>query len=177
MKKDSTTFGSDPDKLAKLWTIGADTKKDRIKLDENQAKSELLHDMLASKMPLDEAVAQMLPKVLSELCKHIKPFTGDSFGLLLSDPDTDLSVLKRIKDYSKNLSKNFHSEAEHDVVAVIYYAAIASALINYGQRISSFSYENLLNAFSSMLEARWITPKLIDLFQKAHEYCAKKVKQ
>lgn len=177
MKKDSAIFGSDPDKLAKLWTIGGNTNNDKIKLDENQVKSELLHDMLAGKMPLDQAVAQILPKVLSQLCEQVKPFTGDSFGLLLSDPNTDLSVLKRIKDYSKSLSKKVSSEAEHDVYAAIYYAAIASALINYNQRITSFSYESLLNAFSSMIKARWMTPKLTDLFQKAHEYCANKLKQ
>ena len=177
MKKDSAIFGSDPEKLAKLWTIGGNTKNDKIKLDENQVKSELLHDMLAGKMPLDQAVAQILPKVLSQLCEHIKLFTGDSFGLLLSDPNTDLSILKRIKDYSKSLSKKVSSEAEHDVVAAIYYAAIAGALINYDQRITSFSYENLLKAFSSMIDARWMTPKLTELFQKAHEYCANKLKQ
>jgi hypothetical protein len=177
MEKEEGIFGSDPDKLAKLWEIGSDTNNDKIKLDENEVKSELLHDMLAGKMPLDQILAQTLPKVLSQLCEHIKPFTGDSFGLLLSDPNTDLLVLKRIKDYSKNLSKKVSSEAEHDVVAAIYYAAIAGALINYDQRITSFSYKSLLDSFSSMIEARWMTPKLVDLFQKARNYCANKLKQ
>lgn len=177
MKKNSAIFGSDPDKLAKLWNIGSNTNNERITLDENQVKSELLHDMLAGKMPLDQAVAQILPKVLSQVCEHIKPFAGDSFGLLLCDPNTDLSVLKRIKDYSKNLSKKVRSEAEHDVIAAIYYAAIASALINYNKRITSFSYERLLDAFSSMIEAKWMTPELTNLFQKAHEDCTNKLKQ
>ncbi len=176
MEKDSTTFGSDPDKLAKLWTICVDVKKDRINLNENEVKSELLHDMLADKIPLDQAVARILPKVLAQLCKDIKLFTGNSIGFLLSDPDTELSIIRKIKDYCKSLSKNVRSEAEHDVVAAIYYAAIASALINYNQRITSFSYKNLQSAFSSMIEVKWMTPDLTAIFQKAHAYCAEKVK-
>ena len=176
MCNDSTTFGSDPDRLAKLWKIGRDVDNGEMKLDENQVKSELLHDMLASKMPLDKAVAQVLPNVLAQLCEDIKPFAGDSFGFLLNDPDTDLSVIKRIKNYSKSLSKNVRSEAERDVVAAIYYAAIANALVNHNQRITSFSYENLLRVFSSMIEAEWVTPKLKNLFERAHKYCAKNIR-
>jgi len=112
--------------------------------------------MLAGKMPVDQAVAETLPQVLAQLCESIRPFTGDSLGALLNTPETDLSVLNKIKNYTKRLSQSVGSEAEHDVTAMIYYGAIAGALVYHDQRITSFSYERLAKAFKSMLESRWI---------------------
>jgi len=175
MKEDPTTFGANGDQLAKLWSIGSDVKNSRADLNEDQVRSELLHDMLAGKLPLEQAIAQTLPRVLGQLCEDIKPFTGNSLGVLLYSPETDLHVIKKIKDYAKGLSRNIKSDAEHDVIAMVYYAAIAGALVNHAQRITSFSYERLSHVFGSMLEPKWITPDLATLFQKAREYCIQKL--
>ena len=88
MSDESTTFGANRRQLAKLWSLGNNAKK--TDLDENQVKEELLRDMLAGKMPVDQAVAETLPQVLAQLCESIRPFTGDSLGALLDTPETDL---------------------------------------------------------------------------------------
>jgi len=175
MSDESTTFGANRCQLVKLWSLGSDAKN--ISLDEDQVKSELLRDMLAGKMPVDQAVAETLPQVLAQLCESIRPFTGDSLGALLNTPETDLSVLNKIKNYTKRLSQSVGSEAEHDVTAMIYYGAIAGALVYHDQRITSFSYERLAKAFKSMLESRWIMPDLKALFQKALDGCTRKTKK
>jgi hypothetical protein len=175
MSDESTTFGADRRQLAKLWSLGSNAK--RVDQDENQVKAELLRDMLASKMPVDQAVAETLPQVLAQLCESIRPFTGGSLGALLSSPETDLLVLKKIKNYTKRLSQRVHSEAEHDVTAMIYYAAIAAALVYHDQRVTSFSYEKLLEAFKSMLESNWTTTELKTLFREALDACAHKTKK
>ena len=167
MKKDSSTFGLVPDKLAKLWTIGGDQEGDGIERTDDQIRSELLHDFLAEKMPVDQALAQILPDVLAQMCEEIKPFTGNSFSQLILNPDSDLLVLKRIKDFSKEWRKKAASDLERDVIAAIYYAAIASALVYHGQRISSFLPGDLKKSFSSLISKNWLTGDLKALFKKA----------
>ena len=167
MKKESTTFGLVPDKLAKLRTISGDREGDRIERTDDQIRSEHLHDLLAEKMPVDQALAQILPDVLAEICEEIKPFTGHSFSQLILNPDTDLRVLKRIKDFTKEWQKKAASDLERDVLAAIYYAAIASALVHHGQRITSFSRDTLKKTFSSLITKNWLTGDLKALFKKA----------
>jgi len=172
--KDSSTFGVPPKKLAELWNIDGDMKGRALEEEQMRAKSDQLHDMLAGKLPLDLAVAQSLPKVLAQLCEDIRPFTGDSVGLLICDPDTDISIIKKIKNYYKDLSKHIQSEDEHDVIAVIYYATIASALVHHRVRITSFSNEHLHKAFSKYSGFLWLTSELKSLFSCAIDCCASK---
>ncbi|MCP4614239.1 MAG: hypothetical protein GY845_36605 [Planctomycetes bacterium] len=176
MDKDSTTFGLKPDKLAQLWNMGG--KMDRGKNEESndQTKAELLRDRLAQKIPLDHVVAQILPKALAQICKDIQPFTGNSYGILLNDPLTDVTIIKKIKDNTKKLSQYINSDTEYDVITVIYYAAIASALIYHDQRITSFSYSHLNDKYISLLENTWLTSDLRNMFQKALNCCGQKMK-
>ena len=167
MKKESTTFGLVPDKLAKLWTIGGDQEGDGIERTDDQIRSELLHDLLADKMPVDQALAQVLPDILAQMCEEIKPFSGNSFSQLILNPDADLLVLKRIKDFTKEWQKKAASDLERDVIVAIYYATIASALVHHGQRITSFSRDALNKTFSSLIAKKWLTGDLKALFKKA----------
>jgi hypothetical protein len=167
MKKESTTFGLVPDKLAKLWTIGGDQEGDDIERTDDQIRSELLHDLLADKMPIDQALTQIMPEILAQMCEEIKPFAGNSFSQLILNPDADLLVLKRIKDFTKDWRKKAVSDFERDVIAVIYYAAIASALVYHGQRITSFSRDALNKTFSSLIGKNWLTGDLKALFKRA----------
>jgi len=173
MDKESSTFGIPHDKLAQLWDLHSDREKGPEESDQDLLKLELLNDMLARKMPLDQVLAQALSGVLAQLCKDIRPFTGDSFGHLLIDPETDLSTIKQIKNYYKGLSKHIQSKTEHDVIAVLYYATIASALVFHRERITSFSDEHLRKAFLKYVNYSWLTQALKSLFLKASEYCSK----
>jgi hypothetical protein len=176
MDKDSTTFGLKPDKLAQLWNM--ESKIDQGKNEENQdqTKAEFLRDRLAQKIPLDHVVAQTLPKALAQACKDIQPFTGNSYGILLNDPLTEVTILKKMKEDNKKLAQHISSDTEYDVVTVIYYAAIASALVYHAQRITSFSYGDLNDKYTSLLKNNWLTSDLRNLFQKAQNCCDQKMK-
>ena len=175
MDKDSTTFGLKPDKLAQLWNMGSKMNQSKNEEDQETQKAELLRDKLAQKIPLDHIVAQILPKALAQVCKDIQPFTGNSYGILLNDPLTDIAILTKIKDNHKKLAQHISSDAEYDVVTVIYYAAIASGLVYHDKRITSFSYGHLIDKYISLLENNWLTPDLRNLFQKAVDLCSKKM--
>jgi hypothetical protein len=176
MDKDPTTFGLKPDKLARLWNIGDKTEQDKNEENQDQKKAELLRDSLARKISAGHIVAQILPRAFAEVCKNIQPFTGNSYGVLLNDPQTDITILKKIKDNNKKLAQHKISDAEYGVITVIYYAAIASALVYHDQRITSFSYDHLNDKYTSLLHNTWLTPDLRNLFQKALNLCRQKIK-
>lgn len=176
MDKDSTTFGLKPDKLAQLWNMGNKIDQDKNEESQDQTKAELLRDRLARKIPLDHVVAQILPEALAQVCKDLQPFTGNSYGILLNDPLTDVTILKKIKNDNKKLVQHISLAAEYDVITVIYYAAIASALVYHDQRITSFSYGHLNDKYNSLLENTWFTRDIQNLFQKAIDCCGQKIK-
>ena len=175
MDKDSSTFGLKPDKLAQLWNMGSKMDRSDSKQSDDQKKADLLCDRLAQKIPFDHVVAQLLPKALAQVCKDIQPFTGNSYGVLINDPLTDVTILKQIKDDNKKLSQHIKSNDEYDVVIVVYYAAIASALVFHDRRITSFSYGHLNEKFISLLELTWLTSDIRNLFLKARDYCGQKI--
>ena len=175
MDKDTSTFGLKPDKLAQLWSMGSKMDRSDSEKSNDQTKADLLCDRLAQKIPFDDVVAQLLPKALAQVCKDIQPFTGNSYGVLINDPLTDVTILKKIKDNSKKLSQHINSNDEYDVITVIYYAAIASALVFHNRRITSFSYGHLNKKFISLLEHTWLTSDIRNLFQKARDYCGQKM--
>jgi hypothetical protein len=174
MSKEPSSFDLSPEKLARLWSVGSDVNKDEDEVDQEQKKAELLRDWLESALPLDPALAELLPTVLMRMFRELRPFAGESFNSLLLDPETDVSALKKIKSFSKKLVEAAKSEAEHDAAAAIYYAAIASVLVFHNQRITTFSYESLADSFSTSVENNWLTPGLVELFKKAGEFCQKK---
>jgi hypothetical protein len=176
-EKPPSTAHLNKEKLAKLFDIGSDTKSERGAVSPDQRKAEMLRDCLAGILPLDQAVSELLPEVFAELLEKIKLFTGQSFAALLADPATDISIIRKIKEFNKTLVDSAPSAEEHDVAAVIYYAAIASALVHHDKRITSFSYASLGDSLKKLVESPWMTPDLADLFQKAIGICQQKDKQ
>lgn len=166
MDKQPTTFGLSPTQLARLLKIGSDRRSTGEEVDEEQKKAELLHNWLAATLPLDAVLVKSLPTILRRLCQELRPLAGKPFGALLTDPSTDIAAIRKIKDFSKKMVRSVKSEAEHDVAATVYYAAIASAFVFHDQRITKFSYESLKNSFSALKEHTWLTPDLAGLFKK-----------
>jgi hypothetical protein len=171
MDRDTTTSGLSADKLAQLWDLGSQVDQDGTENNQEQSKAELLRDRLAQKFPLDQIIAQILPKTLVQVCDEIQPFAGNSYGILINDPGTDISILKRIKDNTKNQAQHTDGPVAYDVSTAVYYAAIASALVYHGKRITSFSYDHLLGKYVALLKHPWLTSDFRRLFQEAERIC------
>ena len=82
-------------------------------------------------------------------------------------------LIEKIKRHGKRLSQTTSSEIEHETANVIYYAAIASALVFYDEKITQFSYKNLEESFSVFMQTEWISNDLKELFEKAENDKAK----
>lgn len=175
MKKESSTFGLSLEKVVKLLNIGADISAN--KSDTGQQKAELLSDKLNETFPLYASTQKKLTETLVRLRKTIEVLAGDPIGKLLKEPKTDIVIIRMIKDYGRQLSTNAKTETEHHVSNIIYYAAIAHALVFDDLRITKFSYKDLQRSFCRLSQENWIPEGLLDLFIKASKYCEVKMKR
>ena len=96
---------------------------------------------------------------------------GPPIRELLGASDTDVSVLRRIKEYAKKAGAHVESEVEKDVFLAVYFAAIAAALAFRGERITEHADENLAHFFADFAVAGWMTTDLAGLFDRAVPCC------
>lgn len=181
MKNEPTTFGLSREGLARLWEVGTDVAEQDGST-ENHKKTELLRDRLAEPwplagepLPLDPTATPMLPEPLNFVLEQFRPLTGCSVGDLLFDPNADPSVVWHIKDRCKERAQSCSSELEREAATVIYYAAIANALLFHEEshlpdgKITTFSHAELSEHFSRLRNIPWLTSDLVGLFKKASE--------
>ena len=90
---------------------------------------------------------------------------------MLLQPDTDLSILHRIRKQGKILLAQARSPIEQDAATALYYAAIASGLVFHRATISKLSNEQLSQALSTLSQETWLPSDLFKLFKKARLYC------
>ena len=174
MNDKSTTYGLDPEKVVELLNIGKDAGS--APLDINQHKSELIREKLNETIPIYFSTEKIPTKKLQRLRHTIAILSGEPIGKLLDQPQTDIKLIRMIKNYGRKLSSCSESEAEHHISNTIYYAAIAHALIYHNLKITNYSYQNLKNSYDHLSKENWIPRNLIKLFQKASEYCQKREK-
>jgi len=177
MDKESTTFRLSSEQLARLLSIGSYISEDKNQVDQEQKKAELLRDWLATKLPIEEVMVESLPTIIRRVCQELHPLAGEPFGNLLQDPETNITTIRRIKDYSKKLTTAAESEIEYDAAGAIYYAAIAGALVFHNKKITKFPYGELRDSFSVLMKNSWLTPDLAQLFIEARKLCQKKAKR
>ena len=176
MSERSKTFGLSPEKMAELLRMGTE-EYEHAKTSAEQKKAELLVDRLAELLPLDSAVMKLLPDISSLLTGVMGECGGKSIGDLLQNPEVEISVLRKIKNYNNDLSKCAKSKIDRDIAVVLYYGSVASALVFHNKRISRFSYKNLERSFSSLMGKSWMTVDLVRLFSKALEICRESQKK
>ena len=159
---------------SRLLSLGLGGKQAYEESDIEQEKANLLHDMLANTLPVDTTVVNSLPDALKSLCQELRSVAGEPIGNLLQESQTDISVIKKIRDYAKQLGTSTDSKTKHDVTVVIYLAAIAHALLFNNEKITQYSYAELKHSFSLLHEEKWIFREFSRLFEKACQYCDNK---
>ena len=171
MSKESTTFGLSSKKIVELLHIGAEEHDYEKNMSEQQEKAELLASRLAEPLMLDPSVTKLLPAIPSLLSGAMDISGGEPIRTLLLNPESTISVLRKVKNYNNKLSRRAESCIERDVAVILYYGAIASALVFHNKRISRFFYKSLERSFSSLIGKTWITTELTTLFAEALKIC------
>lgn len=137
-------------------------------------KDELLHDVLTAPLPLDKEQISFLPDIISQACHNLGLLTGQTIQTFLLDKDTDIDILRRIKNYGKELICSTKSENQREVGGFLYYAAIAQALVGHDCKITSLSFRKLEYTYSRLLKENWVSHDFHPMFKIALQYCQEK---
>ena len=177
MTDDPTTDGVTPERLTRLLKMA---QANSINQTENSAATEISESLallLAAPLPWEDALAQSLPGIIKQIYQELPPLTGKSLAELLQDPATDVAVIRHIKTFTKQKVKSAPSPVEGEAATVIYYAAIAHALVYYDKRVTGLSFDNLKESFAELARNDWLYASLIELFSKAIAVCAQKIEK
>jgi hypothetical protein len=170
MNKESTS-GLNPGKLARLFgiTLRSEGSKDGENSIENMA--ELIQAHLAGALPLDTAVIDELPILIGRLQRDLSHHAGRTLGDVLTDSESDLEIIKKVRRYAKRMAARKSPSTRHAVAITIYFAAIANALAFHQVKITTHSYESLETSFDNLVNKPWMPAKLIRVFTKARKAC------
>ena len=159
------------EKLGHLLGLCSENAKSAQVFDHDQVCLEALEDLLASVLPAESYDSSSVIDELSHLCDISGLAQGDPIRNILLDSQASVALLDQIRGFAKNKSKKAASEAEADATGVVYYAAIAGALVYHDSKISRLSQQKLQQTFAELAETNWVPSDLVELFKKAKQYC------
>jgi hypothetical protein len=175
MKQKSDNIDLSAKQKTLLLSLGLSSEAPDNSVELEEKKSDLLYDMLNRTLPVEESIIDSLPPVLKSLSGKLHSVAGEPLGDLLQNPRTDILVIEKIKNYTKNYAKELvtsgKTRPERDIFLTIYFAAIASALVFHNKKITQHSYKDLKRFFSSFTKKNWILEEIRNLFKKAEEHC------
>ena len=174
MDDQSQDIDLNQEQKSRLLSLGLGSGPQKSRIDEDGQKMDMLYDVLTRTLPVDLSVVNSLPVAVRGLSSGLKSLAGQPIGDLLQEPKADITTIRRIKQYAKDSGISVDSEGKTDVLLVVYYAAIANALVYHKKKITQHSYQDLEQFFLSFREKDWVLEELKDLFKKAQEYCQKK---
>ncbi len=151
----------------RLLSLGLESATPGNKRDPDEERGDLLCDILRCPLP----PAEPRPGSAKSTLQAFRSVLGPSLGQLLTDPQTDITVLKQIKEYAKTLGKGAASEIERNVFLAVYFAAIAGALAFHSESITEHTRSDLSKFFTQFAAVPWMRSDLRDLFVQAAECC------
>ena len=151
------------------------TGADSCDLTPDEAREDMLDRRLGGTLPLTTIQAADLAAFVGEFRERL-PLQGRALGEVLLDEETELDTLVEIKEHGKALSTSTESEVDRDIGLAIYYAAIASAILFCGEAITTRSPKALADVLGTLIDKRWLNPKLARHLGKACKICEKKMK-
>lgn len=169
-----STYGLTPNQLADLLSIGIDESNFIDKISDDKAIADMLRNWLVKSLPRDSSLLDSLLVIMGKMGYGVQSLAGKSLGEALLEPEADIGLLQAIKTYSKKLSFTVDSEAEKAIAITMYHAAIANCLVHHDKKISQSSHEALDKSFGLLIEKKWMTPELKEMFSQARSICQAK---
>ncbi len=171
-----TTYGLRPDQMAGLFSVGSDDPDPEDQGANNEKMARLLQEQLTCSLPKGSLFRDALIMMMERRGWDTKTLAGQSLGQLLLDSQSDIELLKTIKDCCKTLLGELDSRADAALATVTYHAALASALVRHDQKISQYSFDTLSQSFARLTEKQWMTKELVALFSQARRLCESRCK-
>jgi hypothetical protein len=177
MAEEKTVYGAKSTKLAQLLGIGTEYAQAADLRSDMQRKADLLCDLLAAKLPLYSSPGETFSCQGAGFPRTITSVLSESIEHHLLQKETTIATLERIKTHGAQLARTASSPVEHEPANVLYYGAIAGALVYHKRRITEFSLEELGTSFSRLSTLSWLTSPLSKLFEKATGTCRTLISQ
>lgn len=173
--KKKTIYGLSPERLARILALAARPGDSAKSSPSEPTPAEVLQGILSAGPPLDPSAPNSLPTILDWPCREVLTAARRKIGELLLDPETDLEILRALKEYGKTLAGRRRTESQQIAATAIYYAAIASALVFHDRRITRLSCQKLHEAFTRLEGEQWVPSELKDLLRRAGAECRQEI--
>jgi hypothetical protein len=167
-----STYGLRLDQLAGLFAMGREIAIDQP--EGGQRMTELLKEHLTSALPTGVIVLDALMMMIGQMGYETRSLSGKTLKDVLLDRQSDIGLLRAIKECSKRLSLRLESKVEAAIATTLYYAAMASALVFHDAKVTQHSYRALDEALAMLMAKPWMDQDLITLFAQARYICARR---
>ncbi|MBP7051537.1 MAG: hypothetical protein KBE65_11025 [Phycisphaerae bacterium] len=155
----------------RLLSLGLGADQPAAMSNGDEQRGDLLCDILRRPLPPDGQGEGLSPGGGGPPCLAFRSVAGPPLRELLLDPKTNVTVLRRTKEYAKAMGQKAGTEAEKDVFLAIYLAAIAAAGLFHSDRITEHSDADLARFFEFFARRPWMPTDLFGLFRKAISSC------
>ena len=169
--KDPQHLDLNDQQKTRLLSLALDADGQDAPASSDDERGDLLCDILRCPLPAQGMKSSACPPPRRRLHSTLSLVHGPPIRALLASPETDVTVLRRIKECAKTLGSRTESDVEEDVFLAIYFAAIAAARVFHGERITDHTDEDLARFLADFAGAEWMTTNLADLFDKAAACC------
>lgn len=152
-----------PARLAGLMDLRLDAARPWVAAE----LGDILHHQLHAAVAVDLAA---LDPTLAPKLRELAVARGlvlSSFGDLLRHPQPPLELLGLVKEFAKANRHHPRSPLPAEVATVLYYAAIAAALVACGTRITRLSDARLCEGWHWVQAQPWIDPDTAGLCARA----------
>lgn len=170
MEREST-YGLRLDQMAGLFAMGADDPDPAAEGTDDGTLRDLLHEQLTRTDPKESILRDALVMMIASSGADAGTLARRPLGEVLLNPQSDLGLLRAIKDAAKTLSGTLDSRTEAALARTVYFAAIAAVLAHDNTKITQNSYETLAESLATLIEKRWMAPQLARLFSQARQIC------
>ena len=166
-----STYGLTLDQMAGLFAMGADDPDPAAGRAGDEALRDLLHEQLTRTDPKRSVLRDALVMMIASSGTDAGALANRPLGEILLNPQSDLGLLRAIKECSKTLSGNLDSRTEAALARTVYFTAIAAALVHHDAKITQNSCETLAESLTILMGKRWMAPQLARLFSQARQVC------
>jgi hypothetical protein len=161
----------DSDQRTRLLRIGLSEPSSEDKdVEPDEKRTDYLYQILVSTLPVAQKIRAALPDLIVGQAQDLSSISGKSIGELIQDRETDLATLTKIKKHSRQRGMAADSKEEEDACMAVYFAAIASALVSHGAKISDHEDKDLPRFFDSFVRKPWVIEELRGLLKRASDY-------
>lgn len=166
-----STSSLEQEKLARLLRIGNEEERSPIESNANVSDSDkvdMFWEMLTVALPSTAPRIESVPEIIRRAC--IRPWAQQG-AFSLADPGLGLAAIRGIKEQAKILAQEAGAGPRCEVATVLYFTAIASALVFHSTAITKSSSAKLRRSFSDLRAMTWLPEDIVKLLDRASETC------